>query len=419
MGDWRKIGALACDAIYLASFWLAIAHHHWWAYVTLAGVLLGLRSFVRVVREDEIQVRWFGYPLVVILPFYWTWSLYRVDQGTGRELVQIVRDRGQRSSHKKAAVSIGLLVLLGLSATNLLGQHLVDPVMHAADEKADQYLTTALINATAAYGSARALDRVISMVTETTVSGGVGVAGASMKPGMRLKPLQDLLERFSEVMLWAIAALVLQHFLVEVVPLIAVPVLLSVAAVLLMIATITTGPTSARFVALTKLVIGLWIFLRVLLPLGLAVVAVISGAVLEDRQDRELQEVAGSVEELEEVEGAAEDGGVIARARAIWDSAGEIIGNTVEFSERMIGSFIQLLVVFLLQSVLVPIAVLLLLWKGWKIVVSDPHAQATASGIAESSRSLEAERQKFIDRANGKTEADADVPSESPTPNGR
>jgi len=104
-----------------------------------------------------------------------------------------------RSSITWLALLSGLLLLLNLT-----------PWM---DKQAEDYLDRALQTAATAYVSARALNAVISVLQETEVELSAALVGVNLAPGQILDPINDLVERFSAWMLIATSSLAIQKFL--------------------------------------------------------------------------------------------------------------------------------------------------------------------------------------------------------------
>ena len=84
------------------------------------------------------------------------------------------------------------------------------------DKHADKYTHDSLIQAGTAYAAARGVNAVVSMLQTSTV--GVSIfANSSISIGELLDPINDLIERFSSVMVVAFGSLVLQKVLLVIV----------------------------------------------------------------------------------------------------------------------------------------------------------------------------------------------------------
>ena len=82
------------------------------------------------------------------------------------------------------------------------------------DRQAEEYVEASFQRALAAYALARGLNMIISVIQESTVDIqplGLGVSAAA---GQILDPINDLVERFSWVMLVSLASLGVQKLLI-------------------------------------------------------------------------------------------------------------------------------------------------------------------------------------------------------------
>jgi len=83
------------------------------------------------------------------------------------------------------------------------------------DQKTKKYVDATVVNATIAYGSARALNAAISVAQSTQI--GVNLGGeASFKPLEILDPINDMVEDYSTVMKFSISSLLIQKLLIEI-----------------------------------------------------------------------------------------------------------------------------------------------------------------------------------------------------------
>ncbi len=80
------------------------------------------------------------------------------------------------------------------------------------DNYADEYTTEAITAAAISYATARGINALVSMMQTTTIEAGVGVSG-SISVGELLDPLNDLIERYSSVMVVVLASLAGQKVL--------------------------------------------------------------------------------------------------------------------------------------------------------------------------------------------------------------
>ena len=103
--------------------------------------------------------------------------------------------------------SLKSLLLLVIAALAITG---------AADDVSREFADDALKRALATFAVARTLNGVISVAQGTEVAVEPGGVGVVMTPGQILDPVNDLVERFSSVMLVAASSLGLQIVLLEI-----------------------------------------------------------------------------------------------------------------------------------------------------------------------------------------------------------
>lgn len=101
--------------------------------------------------------------------------------------------------------------------------------LNVLDEYGDEYTTKSLTHAAATYGVARGINAIVSVIQSTEVSIGV----ASISPGELLDPMNDLVERFSWIVMMAMASLGLQKLLLAIASSLVFKVLVTLTGLLL------------------------------------------------------------------------------------------------------------------------------------------------------------------------------------------
>ena len=81
------------------------------------------------------------------------------------------------------------------------------------DKYSDDYTSRAIVEAGASYAIARGINAVVSMLQTSTVEGSVVILHGSITIGEILDPINDLIERFSQVMTMVLGSLMLQKIL--------------------------------------------------------------------------------------------------------------------------------------------------------------------------------------------------------------
>ncbi|WP_261904542.1 hypothetical protein [Vibrio fortis] len=265
--------------------------------------------------------------------------------------------RNKPSSISKQAYSILIITLVALACSTILD--------HAAHDAVNESLSSALIT----FGSASLLDSVVSMFKSFEVSVGV----ASFDLGQMLNSISDMLDLFKHTMALALASLSLQKFLLITMSskLFNTLVLLSGVGLL---ATIWTGKLAPFKVRATKV-------FKTLLIVRFAVIASVSLSLAADHlfinesvKENEAQATELSQSISKKVESIAslqtnveqEDKGFIDGMSDKWDSMKasvmtpkDIIVNIMESIDNAMVKFINLMMLFVLKTIILPILFLL------------------------------------------------------------
>lgn len=83
------------------------------------------------------------------------------------------------------------------------------------DSLAKTNVESGLERAAITFAAARGLNGLLSLAQSASVGGSVVIAQGSINPGALLEPLDDLVEQFSTLMLWAIVSFGVQRVLLE------------------------------------------------------------------------------------------------------------------------------------------------------------------------------------------------------------
>ena len=103
-----------------------------------------------------------------------------------------------------------------LAATLFMALLVVLSFSGNADKMGQEYTETGLKRALITFASARAINGIISVTQGTEVAIQPGGMGAVLTPGEILDPINDLVEQFSQVMLFSAAVLGTQKLLIEI-----------------------------------------------------------------------------------------------------------------------------------------------------------------------------------------------------------
>jgi len=256
-----------------------------------------------------------------------------------------------------------LLVVL-VSATVLLST--LTPVDRLAEDEYKALFQRALIT----FALARTLNGVISVVQGTEVALQPAGVGVTLTPGQVLDPINDLVERFSWIMLGATLSLGVQQVLLDVGQWWGVKLILGLLGLtwLWLRLRLTGGRRSGSEQLLFRLFI-IAVFVRFAVPMAMIANEGMYRLFLESRylESTQLIETAGSeIQAVGANDAAIEEAeeGVLGSLGQMFESTGKMLNVREkmayigERASELIEHLIQLSVVFILQTGILPIAFL-------------------------------------------------------------
>lgn len=254
------------------------------------------------------------------------------------------------------------LILALFLATLILGSWLA-PLDSTAMQQVDAGLKRALVS----FATARALNAVISVAQGTEVSVQPLGVGLNFAPGQLLDPVNDLVEQFSNLMLVASVAFGVQK------------VLIVMGAYWLISLALTAAALGWAWFYFRQRPVPAWLSrtLVILLMLRFAVPVVNIAtdwvfqkflAVDYEASQKVIDVASGQVATLTPpVPSAANDQGLLENTRRWWSQNVDVktrFENLKQAAEQTIEHIIKLIVIFLLQTLLIP---LLLFWALYRV----------------------------------------------------
>lgn len=236
------------------------------------------------------------------------------------------------------------------------------PVEDAARRQVD----TGLQRALASFASARALNAIISAAQGTEVAvqpAGVGVVFA---PGQVLDPINDLVERFSDLMLIASVSFGVQKVLIAIGANWTVPALLTLVAVAWLLLRLRGGEP---WPWLTRLLV-LAVMVRFAVPLAAIGSEQLFAHFMEAEyvaSQEAIDTTSTTLGTLEPASVPQQGAGVIDRMRGWWAQNGDVklrFEQLKQAAERATENIVRLIAIFLLQTLVLP---LLLLWALYSV----------------------------------------------------
>jgi hypothetical protein len=300
---------------------------------------------------------------------------------------------------RKLLQSILILVIAGLALSGF------------ADRVSGDYAEQALTRALTTYAIARTLNGVISVAQGTEIAVEPAGVGVTMTPGQILDPVNDLIERFSSVMLVAASSIGLQLLLLEILSSI-VMTLAVLAGLTVWFGAIWSEPVrKSKYTAPILRLAAVVLFARFVVPVVIIGSNLIFDAFLVEKHDqaaielqgttREVQELSDEYRESNEQEAAPEQADPIAESsgadsgnrpdmegiatrmtnaiREWYDDLAESledtsvsarINNLRNSAANVTSHIVDLIVVFVLQTILVPLLFLWLFMEAIKAIVA-------------------------------------------------
>ena len=267
-----------------------------------------------------------------------------------------------------------------LALTAFVAAALVLAATGYVDRFGERYTDQGFKRALVTFAVARGLNGVISVAQGTEVAVEPAGIGVNFTPGQILDPVNDLVERFSWVMLASTTSLGLQGLLLDVFSARGFTVALALTAVALLLTVWVPrlrAPPARRLLAR---LLGLLIILRFVVPVMSMAGEGAYALFLQTRYESARQGIEQTTERIERLNEQAEpeaskpppgDASVLGRARRLYDSAVGAMGmdSLLERYEAAASDVaeqvVNLIVVFLVQTVLLP---LLFLWATLRLL---------------------------------------------------
>lgn len=291
---------------------------------------------------------------------------------------------------------IRAVLLLGIAAAAISG---------FADDASQEYAQKSLNRALVTYAAARTLNGVVSVAQGTEVALEPGGVGVILTPGQVLDPINDLIEQFSGVMLVAASSLGLQMILLKITSTWAITALLVAALAAWLVLAWRPAPEKSNYRAFIINASLLLVFVRFVVPVVIICTNFLFDSFLLGEHDEaaaSLEKVSMTIEEttasleaskstpqessasaaesqssgnylLELYESAVGSTREAAAQVADWFdklSVGESMAKLKVTASEATGHIIDLIVIFVLQTILFPLGFLWLFFEALKITAS-------------------------------------------------
>jgi len=238
------------------------------------------------------------------------------------------------------------------------------------DRASEEQAENALKNALVTFAVARTLNGVISAAQGTEVALEPGGVGVVLSVGEVLDPINDLVERFSSVMLIAASSLGLQMLLLNITSWWGVSGFLIAAATGFLVVIWAPRSTAAQYAGPALRILLFLLFVRFAVPVLIVGTTLISDAFLEPKQAEATAILRDTSKDIERISDEAQT--VPPDDQSFMERLGEMIDESLEsmrVGERMkelkdsasnaAEHIVDLIAIFVLQTILLP---LLFLW---------------------------------------------------------
>lgn len=255
-----------------------------------------------------------------------------------------------------------------------------------ADRKGEAYLQQGLKRALVTFAVSRALNGVISVAQETEIALEPAGVGGTLLPGQILDPVNDLIERFSWVMLAASTSLGLQSLFATILAWSwfswALTVWIAGVILLLWVPRLSAKTLRWRRPILKATIV--FLMLRFLTPFIAFSSETIYQLFLEERYETSLQGLKSAQEGIVEVQGATVppdavveqevNGSFFDRAMQLYQSARDGINIRQRMAQlsaiasKTTENAVELIVIFVFQTILFPLLFLWVVARGLRFI---------------------------------------------------
>jgi len=267
----------------------------------------------------------------------------------------------------------------------------------SVDEKCIKYLDQALLRTTIAYGLCKATNAAVSFLQEIDV-GFQAIGTITLNPFEFLDPLNDLVERFSWILLAAMASIGIQEFLIRFIPDSIVNFILLPGLVIWLIGLWTNKYFQINLLNIGRQFVLLAVILRFIIPAEVAINNWIYDYHLKNKYDQSINHIQINVEEIKEKSPVEEllitnsEGEQTQQKNGTWNKirssfaktqtafsvVGDMGSKLKEFKDwlkiktpDLFDNFISLLIVFVINTIFLPIFTLWLIIYLLRIITNS------------------------------------------------
>jgi hypothetical protein len=284
------------------------------------------------------------------------------------------------------------IILFPATRSLVFGNYLFRTV----DNTAIEYVDSGLKRSVTAFATARAFNAVVSVFQDSDLQLEPGGIGVSLALGQALDPVNDLVERFSWVMLLSLTSLGIQKVLIQVTPFVSIQILGLLAIIFLVIGLWAREKFRSNFIQIGRILLFLAILVRFAVPSMAYLNQYVYMAFLQERHDQSIKALEQAVSELGEnqvnslqfnteenkqnldlEENKSIWGNAKEKLKSIVNQAGQIMDINTKLKSikaktlKIVDKIIDLIVVFILSTIIIPIIFLWGIFRLGRIVISQ------------------------------------------------
>jgi len=271
---------------------------------------------------------------------------------------------------KRIAISLLVIVIGTLSYTSVINKMLDKTAIKKIDEKSSLYLDDAFKRAIYTYAIVRGINGVISVIQNTHIAVSPAGVGVNVAVGEILDPVNDLVERFSWVMLVSTTSLGIQKVFMKIGAWLGLNILLTAAMLAILIGIWVPDHFIINFKSWGYKLIIVSIMIRFCIP----AVSIASDKLYElflkdnyEQATQSLEKLNKDIKETDVLRGKQVDKnekGVLGNIKKYYKDTKETlkVNQRIQVLKRRLADYakdtINLIIVFILQTVIIPIFVL-------------------------------------------------------------
>ena len=287
-----------------------------------------------------------------------------------------IKHKIPKAATKKTLLSLSIVLIGVLSYTAALDVFFKAAYVGEFDRRASEYFNETLKRAAFTYAITRGINGVVSVIQETEIAFSPAGVGVTLAVGEILDPINDLIERFSLVMLISTASLGIQKILLEIGAWFGFRLLLTFSMFILLAGIWFPKLPRIDLVSLGYRLIVVALVIRFCIPAVAVASSMIYDTFLEEKyieSTRSLKDIKDEIKDPnlldDKRESSSEETGFWANLKKIYKNTKESIDIRRKLDllkdkvSNSVNHIVNLIVVFLLQTVIVPLFVLWLLIK--------------------------------------------------------